>query len=80
MKTVKLREAKANLAELIEAAGRGRPTTITRNGAAVAVLTPVDMARKLYGNSAHSFADCLLAFPGGVDLERDRSPFRDLDL
>lgn len=80
MKTVKLREAKANLSELVEAAARGRPTTITRHGAAVAVLTPVHAARRLYANGAPSFAECLLSFPGGIDLERDRTPLRDLDL
>ena len=80
MKTVKLREAKENLAKLVEAAARGRPTTITRHGAAVAVLAPVNMTRTIYANGTRSFSECLLSFPGGIDLERDRSPLRDIDL
>ncbi len=80
MKTVKLRDAKANLSALVEDAAQGSPTTITRHGVAVAVLTPVEDARKLYPKEGRSFADHLLAFPGGIEFERDRSAPRDLDL
>jgi prevent-host-death family protein len=80
MRTVKLRDAKALLSALIEDAAQGRPTTITRHGVAVAVLTPIDVARKLYPQKARSFADLLLSFPGGVEFERNASPPRDVDL
>jgi prevent-host-death family protein len=80
MKTVKLRDAKALLSALIEDAAQGRPTTITRHGVAVAVLTPMDEARKLYPQKTRSFADLLLSFPGGVEFERNASPPRDVDL
>jgi prevent-host-death family protein len=80
MRTVKLRDAKALLSALIEDAAQGRPTTITRHGVAVAVLTPIDVACKLYPQKARSFADLLLSFPGGVEFERNASPPRDVDL
>lgn len=80
MKTVKLRDAKANFSALIEEAARGEPTTITRHGVAVAVLTPIDAARTLYPEAARSFADHLMSFPGDFEFERDRSPPRDVDL
>ena len=80
VKTVKLSDAKAHLSELVEEAARGRPTTITRHGVAVAVLTPIKAARKLYPQKARSFADHLLSFPGAVEFERSSSAPRDLDL
>ena len=80
VKTVKLSDAKAHLSALVEDATRGRPTTITRHGVAVAVLTPIEAARKLYPQKARSFADLLLSFPGGVEFYRNPSPLRDVDL
>lgn len=80
MNIVKLRDAKANLSALVEDAAHGRPTTITRHGVAVAVLTPIDAARQLYPEEQRNFADHLLAFPGGVEFERDASPPRSVDL
>jgi prevent-host-death family protein len=80
MKTVQIREAKAKLSALVEAASQGRPTTITRHGVPVAVLTPIEAARRIYPESRKSFADLLLSFPGGVEYERDQSPMRGIDL
>jgi prevent-host-death family protein len=80
MKTVKLRDAKAMFSALVEDAAQGRPTTITRHGVAVAVLTPIKAAQKLYPPKARSFADHLLSFPGGVEFERNTAPPRDVDL
>ena len=61
MHTVQVRDAKARLSALIEAAERGEPTTITRHG-------------------RPSFADLLLSFPEQLEVERDRTPPRDIDL
>lgn len=81
MKHVQVRDAKAELSALIAAAERGEPTTITRHGKPAAVLVPVEDARKLYPHpEAPSFAEHLLAFPGGIEFERDRTPLRDIDL
>ena len=80
MNSVQVRDAKASLSALIEAAERGEPTTITRHGKPAAVLVPVSDAERLYAGSARTFVDHLLAFPGGIDFERDKTPLRDIDL
>ena len=80
MQSVQVRDAKAKFSALIEAAERGQPTTITRHGKPAAVLVPVADARRLYPEDRPSFVDLLLAFPGGVEFERDRSPLREIDL
>jgi prevent-host-death family protein len=80
MKSVQVREAKATLSALIEAAEHGRPTTITKHGKAAAVIVPVDQANKLYPQDQPNFGAFLLTFPGGVDFERRTDPMRDVDL
>jgi prevent-host-death family protein len=80
METIQIRDAKAKFSALVEAAERGRPTTITRHGRPAAVLVPVEDARRMYPESAPSFADLLLSFPGGVEFERDTTPLREIDL
>ena len=45
-----------------------------------AVLVPVADAEKLYGGDKKSFAEHLLAFPGGIEFERDRTPLRDIEV
>ncbi len=80
MKTIKITDAKANLAALVGDAAQARPTTITRRGVAVAVLTPIQAARKLYPQKARSFADLFLLFPCGVNSSAGASPPRDVDL
>jgi prevent-host-death family protein len=80
MKSMQVRDAKAKLSALIEAAEQGRPTTITRHGRPAAVLVPVADARRLYPDDRPSLADFLLSFPGGVAFERDTTPMREVDL
>ncbi len=81
MRSVQVREAKASLSALLEAAEKGEPTTITRHGRPAAVLVPVSDAARLYGEADDArFVQHLLAFPGGVEFERDRTPMRDIDL
>lgn len=80
METVQVRDAKAKLSALVEAAEHGRPTTITRHGRPAAVLVSMADARRIYPLDAPSFADLLLAFPGGLETERDASPLREVDL
>ncbi|WP_051237421.1 type II toxin-antitoxin system Phd/YefM family antitoxin [Ottowia thiooxydans] len=71
VENVQVRDAKARLSALIEAAEQGRSTTIKRHGRPAAVIVPVKDVRKLYPQESPSFADLLLTFPGGLDLERD---------
>ncbi|AWN50827.1 type II toxin-antitoxin system Phd/YefM family antitoxin [Methylobacterium sp. 17Sr1-1] len=81
MRTVQVRDAKAGLSALVEAAERGEPTTITLHGRPAAVIVPVEMARRLYPDETPNFADFLMTFPGGLDdVERDRTPTRSIDL
>ncbi len=80
MQSIQIRDAKAKLSALVEAAEHGQPTTITRHGRPAAVLVPVADARRLYPENRPSFADLLLSFPGGAELDRDRTPLREVDL
>jgi prevent-host-death family protein len=80
VKSVQVREAKATLSALIEAAERGEPTMITRHGRPAAVVAPVAVADQFLQRPESSFADLLLAFPGGLEFERDQTPLRDIDL
>lgn len=81
MHKVQIREAKAGLSKLVEAAERGEATTITRHGKPVAMLVPVERGRQLYPETKKSLIDHLLTFPGGVEFERDReSTLRPVDL
>jgi antitoxin Phd len=62
MKELQLREAKATLSSVVDAAERGEPTTITRHGRPAAVVVSheewIRLQRKI-----PSFADLLLAVP-----------------
>jgi prevent-host-death family protein len=80
MRTVQVRDAKAGLSALLEAAERGEPTTITRHGRPAAVIVPIEDARKLYPDVKMDFGEFLLSFPGGVEFERDETPMRAVDL
>ena len=80
MKHMQLREAKAELSALVAAAERGEPTTITKHGKPAAVLVPVEQASRLYPEDKPDFVEHLLAFPGGIEFERDETPVRDIDL
>ena len=79
LKTVDASEAETGISVLIDAAERGRPTTITRRGVSVAVIAPIADARKIYPVETPSFVDFLLSFRGGVDFERDPGAMRDMD-
>ena len=48
MHRVPLRDAKARLSEVLDAAERGEPTTITRHGKPVAVVVSVNDAERLF--------------------------------
>jgi prevent-host-death family protein len=79
MKSMQIREAKAGFSAVIEAAEHGEPTIITKHGKPAAMIVPIEEARKLYPESQSRFVDHLLAFPGGVEFERDETPMREID-
>jgi prevent-host-death family protein len=82
MKTVQIRQAKAALSAVVAAAERGQPTLITRHGQPSAMVVPVKEGRRLYPQTAPSFADYLLAMPRGprIAVARDTTPLRDVRL
>lgn len=80
MKTVHLREAKATFSAVVDAALKGEPTIVTKHGKAAAMIVPVDDGRRLYPEDRPSFADVLMDFPGPLDVERDQTPPREIDL
>jgi prevent-host-death family protein len=79
MKKMQLREAKASLSALVEAAEKGEPTIITKYGKPAAAVVPIEGARKLYPDRNDDFIDFLLTYPGGIELERNQSTLRDYD-
>jgi prevent-host-death family protein len=80
MKTIGLREAKAGLSAVIEAAERGELTTITKHGRPAAVVVPVETALSLTrAKQGRSFASLLMSIPS-ADFKRDPASVRDIDL
>jgi prevent-host-death family protein len=80
MNTINLRDAKANLSAVVEAAERGEATTITKHGRPAAVVVPVEAAQEILARVPRpSFASLLTSIPAG-DFERDRTPVRDIEL
>ncbi|MDM9625940.1 type II toxin-antitoxin system Phd/YefM family antitoxin [Rhizobium sp. S152] len=83
MTTVTLRDAKATFSSLVDEAMSGEFVTITRHGkpvAAIVSLEAAEEAKKALNKSRSDFGDYLMSFPGGLDLERNESPMRDIDL
>jgi antitoxin Phd len=80
VRTLSLRDAKAFLSAVIEAAERGEATTITKHGRPAAVVVPVEEAKRIYSNDRPSFADLLMSIPEDLETERDPSPLRVPDL
>jgi prevent-host-death family protein len=80
VRTLRLRDAKASLSAVVEAAEHGEATTITKHGRPAAVVVPVEHARRLYPADQPSFVELLRAIPEAIDFERDPSPMRDVDL
>ena len=78
MKTVQLREAKATLSALVDAAEQGEATTITRHGKPAAVLVPIEKAAELL-KARPSFAELLMAIPDEIPFDRDRTPTRKVE-
>jgi prevent-host-death family protein len=77
---LQLRDAKASLSAVVEAAERGEATTITKHGRPAAVVVSVEDARRLYAADSPSFADLLLSIPEDLETERDPTPMRVPDL
>jgi hypothetical protein len=66
---------------------RGEETIITRHGKPVARIVREGLVSEPKrvnnpGSPYHgmTFAELLMAFPGGIDLGRDQTPMREIDL
>jgi prevent-host-death family protein len=74
MNQLQVRDAKARLSEVLDAAERGEPTTITRHGKPAGVVVPVEMAKRMYDDQ-RSLLDVLMAMPEDLELD-ETSIFR----
>jgi prevent-host-death family protein len=80
MNTIQLREAKARLSALIDAAQKGEPTTITKHGKPAAVVVSPEAARAIYPEQEPNLIDYLMSMPEEIPLRRNRSRSRKLKL
>lgn len=87
MNTVQLRDAKANLSKLVDAAEQGEITTITRHGRPAALIVPLDAlsadAGSVRTERNRDFAEFLLSFPVNLDeilTDEDRPRLRDVEV
>ena len=71
MRTVQLREAKAQLSALVQAAENGETTIITKNGKPSASIGPVRSPDA--GTAKPNLIDHLMAMPADIPIRRNRS-------
>lgn len=76
---MQLRDAKAGLSALVDAAEKGEPTIITKHGRPAAMVVPIEQGNRLYADENSRFIEHLLAFPGGIEIERNDSQLRDFE-
>jgi prevent-host-death family protein len=83
MREVQLRDAKAQLSAVVDAAEAGVRSVITRHGKPAAVVLGFAEYQRLL-EAAPSFAQLLMAFPLGEEdaplFERDRGPWQPHEL
>lgn len=79
MKTLQLRDAKATLSALVEAAERGEATVVTKHGRPAAMIVPIGAGRRIYRTVEPSFASLLMALPHDPATERDERGPREVD-
>lgn len=79
MEIMQIREAKARFSALVVAAGKGRPTLISRHGQPCAMIVPVADGARLYPLDMPNLASYLLSLPDPLPTERDATPLRGID-
>lgn len=79
MRSINLREAKANLSALVDAAEHGESTTITKHGKPAAVIIPLDLAAKIIEDKKPNFVDFLMSVPADIEFERNTSTGRNFE-
>ncbi|MDB5501522.1 MAG: prevent-host-death family protein [Tardiphaga sp.] len=80
MKTLQLRDAKAGFSAIVEAAENGQPTIVTKHGRPAAMVVPFEEGQRLYPDDRPSFAEVLMGMPYALEIERDPSPVREIEL
>lgn len=80
--TWQLAEAKNKFSEVVTRALAEGPQRVSRRGQTVVILAEDEYDRLSNKGEKPNFIEYLMSGPGfdGVDLERDRSPMRDVDL
>lgn len=78
-----LQDAKNHFSEVVEAAGRGTPQTVTKRGKPTVVVLSVTDYQRLSGKAQDrpSFVEHLLAFPqgkGNLKFEGSKLKLRDI--
>ncbi len=76
-----VQEAKQRFSEVLREATAGGPQMITKHGEEIAVVLSIDDYRQIV-QPRRPLSEYLLAMPKGdyLDLPRDRSDFRSLDI
>jgi len=76
MRKIQLRDAKARLSAVVDAAAQGKPALITRNGKPRAVILSFEEYKRL--SDVPSFGRLLMSAPPGLRkyVRRSRSPMR----
>lgn len=80
MKSLNIRQAKATFSALVDAADNGEPTIVTKHGRPAAMIVPIDEGLRIFPETRPSFADLLLSMPHELEIERDPTPLREVDL
>lgn len=80
MKTIPLRDAKATFSAIVESAEHGEPTIVTKHGRPAVMIVPFAKGQRLYAEERPGFAELLLALPHELDIDRDPTPVREIDL
>jgi len=80
MRKIQLRDAKASLSAVVDAAVQGKPAVITRHGKPEAVILSFQEYQRL--SQVPSFARLLMSAPAGMKsvVRRDRSTLRKVNL
>ncbi len=76
MRTVQLREAKATLSALVQAAESGETTILTKHGRPVAKLVPFDDGKPAGPQKRPNLIEWLRSMPADIPFERDQTPPR----
>lgn len=76
MNSVSLRDAKARLSALVQAAENGEETLVTKNGKPAARIVPAQSPPEAEPDKKPTFAELLMSIPHDIPIKRNRSRVR----